>query len=49
MLNFINGGGDANHSLQIQEFMIRPDGAKSFEECMQMSFLVIQNLKKNIN
>tara|TARA_Y100001936_G_C15983485_1_gene618121 strand:- start:518 stop:1240 length:723 start_codon:yes stop_codon:yes gene_type:complete len=26
--------------------MIRPDGAKSFKECMQMSFLVIQNLKK---
>ena len=28
--------------------MIRPDGAKSFKECMQMSFLVIQNLKKNL-
>ena len=46
MLNIINGGTHANNSLQIQEFMIRPDGAKSFEECMQMSFLVIQNLKK---
>ena len=46
MLNIINGGANANNSLQIQEFMIRPDGAKSFEECMQMSFLVIQNLKK---
>ena len=28
--------------------MIRPDGAKSFKDCMQMSFLVIQNLKKNL-
>ena len=46
MLNIINGGAHANNSLQIQEFMIRPDGARSFEECMQMSFLVIQNLKK---
>ena len=46
MLNIITGGAHANNSLQIQEFMIRPDGAKSFEECMQMSFLVIQNLKK---
>ena len=46
MLNIINGGAHANNYLQIQEFMIRPDGAKSFEECMQMSFLVIQNLKK---
>ena len=34
--------------LEIQEFMIRPDGAKNFKECMQMSFLVIQNLKKNL-
>ena len=46
MLNIINGGIHANNSLQIQEFMIRPDGANTFSECMQMSFLVIQNLKK---
>ncbi len=48
LMNIINGGVHANNSLEIQEFMIRPDGAKSFEECMQMSFLVIQNLKKNL-
>ena len=46
LMNIINGGAHANNSLQIQEFMIRPDGAKNFKECMQMSFLVIQNLKK---
>ena len=46
MMNIINGGAHANNSLEIQEFMIRPDGAKNFKECMQMSFLVIQNLKK---
>ena len=46
LMNIINGGAHANNSLEIQEFMIRPDGAKSFKECMQMSFLVIQNLKK---
>tara|TARA_B100000579_G_scaffold1475_1_gene1169 strand:+ start:3475 stop:4689 length:1215 start_codon:yes stop_codon:yes gene_type:complete len=45
MMNIINGGAHANNSLEIQEFMIRPDGAKSFKECLQMSFLVIQNLK----
>ncbi len=44
-MNIINGGAHANNSLEIQEFMIRPDGAKSFKECLQMSFLVIQNLK----
>ena len=46
LMNIINGGAHANNSLEIQEFMIRPDGAKSFKDCMQMSFLVIQNLKK---
>ena len=48
LMNIINGGAHANNSLEIQEFMIRPDGADSFKECMQMSFLVIQNLKKNL-
>ena len=48
LMNIINGGAHANNSLEIQEFMIRPDGAKSFKECMQMSFLVIQNLKKEL-
>tara|TARA_B100001093_G_scaffold416745_1_gene407493 strand:+ start:8349 stop:9569 length:1221 start_codon:yes stop_codon:yes gene_type:complete len=48
LMNIINGGAHANNSLEIQEFMIRPDGAKSFKECMQMSFLVIQSLKKNL-
>ena len=48
LMNIINGGAHANNSLEIQEFMIRPDGAKNFKECMQMSFLVIQNLKKHL-
>ncbi len=48
LMNIINGGAHANNSLEIQEFMIRPDGANSFKECIQMCFLVIQNLKKNL-
>ena len=48
LMNIINGGVHANNSLEIQEFMIRPDKAKSFRECMHISFLVIQNLKKNL-
>ena len=48
LMNIINGGAHANNSLEIQEFMIRPDGANSFNECMRMCFLVIQNLKKNL-
>jgi enolase len=46
LMNIINGGVHANNSLEIQEFMIRPDGAKSFKECMHMAFLVIKKLKK---
>ena len=46
LMNIINGGAHANNSLEIQEFMIRPDGAKSFKECMHMAFLVIKKLKK---
>ena len=48
LMNIINGGAHANNSLNIQEFMIRPDGAESFIECMQIGFLTIQNLKKNL-
>ena len=45
LLNIINGGVHAKNNLEIQEFMIRPDKAKSFTEAMRISFLVIQNLK----
>ena len=48
MMNIINGGAHANNSLEIQEFMIRPDGANNFKECMRMSYLVVQKLKKNL-
>ena len=48
MMNIINGGAHANNSLEIQEFMIRPDGANSFKDCMRMSYLVVQKLKKNL-
>ena len=46
LMNIINGGVHANNDLQIQEFMIRPDGAKSFTQALEMCFLVISNLKK---
>ena len=48
LINIINGGAHANNSLEIQEFMIRPDAANSFKECMRMTFMVIQNLKKEL-
>ena len=54
LMNVINGGVHANNGLRIQEFMIRPDKAKTFSEAMRMCFLVIQNLrflikKKNLS
>ena len=48
LMNVINGGAHANNGLRIQEFMIRPDKAKSFSEALQICFVVIQNLKKII-
>ena len=48
-MNIINGGAHSNNKLRIQEFMIRPDGAKSFSEAIRMCFLVINNLKKIIS
>ena len=49
LMNIINGGAHANNSLRIQEFMIRPDKAKSFKEAVQICFLVIQKLKSLIS
>ena len=46
LMNIINGGVHANNGLRIQEFMIRPDRARSFSEAMRMSFIVIKNLSK---
>ena len=48
LMNIINGGAHANNGLMIQEFMIRPDRARSFSEAMRMSFIVIKNLSKLI-
>ncbi len=48
LMNIINGGAHANNGLRIQEFMIRPDKAKSFSEAMKICFLVIKNLSKLI-
>ncbi len=48
LMNIINGGAHANNGLRIQEFMIRPDRAKTFSGAMRICFLVIKNLSKLI-
>ena len=45
LMNIINGGAHANNGLRIQEFMIRPDKAKSFSEAMRICFIVINSLR----
>ncbi len=45
LMNIINGGAHADNGLRIQEFMIRPDKAKSFSEAVNICFLVINNLR----
>lgn len=46
MMNIINGGKHADNSVNIQEFMIMPIGAKSFKQALQMCAEVFHNLKK---
>jgi len=48
LMNIINGGAHANNGLRIQEFMIRPDKAKSFSEAMRICFIIINNLRELI-
>ena len=46
MMNIINGGKHADSSLNIQEFMIMPVGAKTFSQAIEQSATVFHTLKK---
>ena len=48
LMNIINGGAHANNGLRIQEFMIRPDRAKSFSDAIRICFIVIKKLSQLI-
>lgn len=45
MMNILNGGKHADNSVNIQEFMIVPVGAKTFSECLKMCVEVFHSLK----
>jgi enolase len=45
MMNVINGGAHAQNSLDVQEFMIVPAGADSFQEALRMGTEVFHTLK----
>jgi enolase len=46
MMNIINGGSHADNSIDFQEFMIMPTGAKSFTEAMRMGSEIFHTLAK---
>lgn len=46
MMNILNGGKHAGNTINIQEFMIVPIGAKDFNECMEMGVKVYHTLKR---
>ncbi|MDR1154609.1 MAG: phosphopyruvate hydratase [Bacteroidales bacterium] len=45
MMNILNGGSHADNSIDFQEFMIMPVGAKCFSEALRMGAEVFHNLK----
>ncbi len=46
MMNIMNGGKHADNTVDLQEFMIMPVGAKTFKEALQMCCEIYHALKK---
>ncbi len=46
MMNILNGGSHADNSVDLQEFMAMPLGAKSFAEALRMGAETFHSLKK---
>lgn len=46
MMNILNGGAHADNSVDLQEFMVMPIGAKSFSEALRYGAETFQALKK---
>jgi enolase len=49
MMNVLNGGVHADNSVDFQEFMVVPVGARSFSEALRMAVEVYHNLKKTLH
>jgi enolase len=49
MMNVLNGGAHADNSVDFQEFMIVPCGARSFSECMRVGTEVYHQLKATLH
>ncbi|HEX8548102.1 MAG TPA: phosphopyruvate hydratase [Cytophagaceae bacterium] len=46
MMNILNGGSHADNSIDFQEFMVMPTGAKTFTEAMKMGSEIFHHLAK---
>lgn len=44
MMNILNGGAHASNNLDVQEFMIMPVGAPTFQECMRIATEIYHSL-----
>jgi enolase len=49
MMNVLNGGAHASNTVDVQEFMIVPVGAKDFSTALRMGAEVFHSLKKVLN
>src|SRR6202050_3326861 len=45
MMNILNGGAHADNSVDVQEFMVMPVGAASFDEALRWGVEVFHQLK----
>jgi enolase len=45
MMNILNGGAHADNSVDVQEFMVMPLGARSFDQALRWGVEVFHNLK----
>jgi enolase len=48
MLNILNGGAHADSSVDLQEFMVMPVGAKTFADALRMGAEIFHALKKTL-
>jgi enolase len=49
MMNVLNGGAHADNSIDFQEFMVVPVGARTFSEALRMGAEIFHNLKKTLH
>ena len=49
MMNILNGGSHANNTVDIQEFMIFPFGAKTFSEALRIGAEIFHSLKSELH